>query len=48
MTLGGALVTDTARRILLGAPVPSGRYYTDLEKLVGAVDRERVPAGAAR
>ncbi|MGW3521046.1 ThiF family adenylyltransferase [Streptomyces hydrogenans] len=46
--LGGALVTDTARRILLGAPVPSGRYCVDLEELVGAVDHERVPAGAAR
>ena len=34
--LGGALVTDTARRILLGAPVPSGRYYVDLEALIGA------------
>lgn len=29
--LGGALVTDTARRILLGHDVPSGRYYVDLE-----------------
>lgn len=48
VTLGGALVTDTARRILLGAPVPSGRYYTDLEELVGAVAPERIPAGAAR
>ncbi|MFI7006455.1 ThiF family adenylyltransferase [Streptomyces sp. NPDC050145] len=48
VTLGGALVTDAARRILLGAPVPSGRYYADLEELVGAVDHERVPAGAAR
>ncbi len=34
--LGAALVTDTARRILLGAPVPSGRYYTDLEALIAA------------
>ncbi|MFF4898622.1 ThiF family adenylyltransferase [Streptomyces sp. NPDC001068] len=34
--LGGALVTDTARRILLGRPVPSGRYYVDLEALVPA------------
>jgi hypothetical protein len=32
--LGGALVTDTARRILLGHPVASGRYYTDLQELI--------------
>ena len=32
--LGGALVTDTARRILLGHPVASGRYYTDLRELI--------------
>ena len=32
--LGGALVTDTARRILLGHPVASGRYYTDLQALI--------------
>ncbi|MFC9729928.1 ThiF family adenylyltransferase [Streptomyces roseolus] len=47
VTLGGALVTDTARRILLGAPVASGRYYTDLEEIIGAVEAERVPVGAA-
>ncbi|MBK3640944.1 ThiF family adenylyltransferase [Streptomyces sp. MBT33] len=34
--LGAALVTDTARRILLGVPVPSGRYYADLEALIAA------------
>ncbi|WP_066361909.1 hypothetical protein [Herbidospora mongoliensis] len=33
--LGGALVTDTARRILTGREIRSGRYYTDLERLVG-------------
>lgn len=33
--LGGAIVTDAARRILLGRPMPSGRYYVDLEQLVG-------------
>ncbi|WP_395358054.1 ThiF family adenylyltransferase [Streptomyces sp. YH02] len=46
--LGGALVTDTARRILLGEPVASGRYYVDLEELIGTIDAELVPAGAAR
>ncbi|MFJ4675858.1 ThiF family adenylyltransferase [Kitasatospora sp. NPDC088783] len=39
--LGAALVTDTARRILLGHPVPSGRSYVDLEALIPAD-----PAGA--
>ncbi|MFB7784817.1 ThiF family adenylyltransferase [Streptomyces vinaceus] len=34
--LGAALVTDTARRILLGEPVPSGRHYVDLDALVPA------------
>ncbi|WP_394622178.1 ThiF family adenylyltransferase [Lentzea sp. JNUCC 0626] len=33
--LGGALVTDAARRVLLGKPLPSGRYYVDLETIVG-------------
>lgn len=32
--LGGALVTDTARRILLGHPIASGRYYADLHELI--------------
>ncbi|MDR6974386.1 hypothetical protein J2X68_001064 [Streptomyces sp. 3330] len=34
--LGSALVTDAARRILLDRPVASGRYYVDLEELIGA------------
>ena len=34
--LGAALVTDTARRILLDHPVPSGRYYVDLQQLIPA------------
>ncbi|GAA4030707.1 hypothetical protein GCM10022247_64740 [Allokutzneria multivorans] len=34
VVLGGALVTDTARRILLGHPVPSGRYYVDPEAII--------------
>ncbi|MDX3657318.1 ThiF family adenylyltransferase [Streptomyces sp. ID05-26A] len=33
--LGGAIVTDAARRILLGKHQPSGRYYVDIERLVG-------------
>lgn len=35
VNLGGALMADTARRILLNAPVASGRYYVDLEELIG-------------
>jgi len=34
--LGGAMVTDTARRILLGRPVASGRFYVDLDRIIGA------------
>ncbi|MFR9794559.1 ThiF family adenylyltransferase [Streptomyces sp. MS06] len=44
IALGAALVTDTARRVLLGAPVPSGRYYVDLEDLIAA--EQAVAAGA--
>ncbi|MFJ2753556.1 ThiF family adenylyltransferase [Streptomyces sp. NPDC087297] len=33
VALGGALTADAARRILLGQPRPSGRFYTDLETL---------------
>ncbi|WP_411103821.1 ThiF family adenylyltransferase [Streptomyces sp. cmx-4-9] len=42
--LGAALVTDTARRILLGEPVPSGRHYLDLDRLVPG----RAPAPAPK
>jgi ThiF family len=34
VTLGGAVITDTARRILLGHLQCSGRFYIDLEALV--------------
>lgn len=34
VALGAALVTDTARRILLGEHTESGRYYVDLAALV--------------
>ncbi|MFE2145144.1 ThiF family adenylyltransferase [Streptomyces sp. NPDC059456] len=48
--LGGALVADTARRLLLGQPVPSGRTYVDLEELVPAAagPAEVHAAGAVR
>ncbi|WP_297626790.1 ThiF family adenylyltransferase [Nocardia sp.] len=34
VALGGALVTSAARRILLGAPCESGRFYIDLDTLI--------------
>jgi nitroreductase len=34
VTLGGAVTTDVARRILLGTFTDSGRFYVDLEALV--------------
>ncbi|SMO81351.1 ThiF family adenylyltransferase [Solitalea koreensis] len=34
VVLGGAMVTDTCRRILLGSLETSGRYYVDFEKLI--------------
>ncbi|WP_343242909.1 ThiF family adenylyltransferase [Streptomyces sp. SID12501] len=36
VALGGALTAEAARRILLGRPRPSGRFYTDLELLTSA------------
>lgn len=41
VTLGGALTTDVCRRILLDQYHESGRYYVDLEELVG--DRDAKP-----
>lgn len=38
VTLGGALTTDVCRRILLDQYHESGRYYVDLEELVGDRD----------
>ncbi|ATL49775.1 hypothetical protein COR50_08150 [Chitinophaga caeni] len=34
VVLGGAMVADTCRRILLGQLQSSGRYYVDFEKLI--------------
>jgi molybdopterin/thiamine biosynthesis adenylyltransferase/nitroreductase len=48
VALGGALVADAARRLLLGEPVGSGRYYVDPATLVatGAGDHhEPLSAG---
>ncbi|WP_405867816.1 ThiF family adenylyltransferase [Streptomyces sp. NBC_01515] len=36
VALGGALTAEAGRRILLGQPRPSGRFYTDLEVLTAA------------
>ncbi|MFX0581282.1 Rv1355c family protein [Nocardia nepalensis] len=36
VALGGAIVADAARRMLLGEPVGSGRYYVDPSDLVHA------------
>jgi len=35
VTLGGGVVTDVCRRILLNQFTDSGRYYVDLEELIG-------------
>ncbi len=35
VNLGGAMMAETARRILLGHDVRSGRFYVDLEELIG-------------
>lgn len=47
VTLGGAIVTDVARRLLLGAPVISGRFLVDLDA-VGRSEADPGPGDAAR
>ncbi|MEO6284211.1 MAG: Rv1355c family protein [Dyadobacter sp.] len=45
VTLGAGVVTDVCRRLLLNQYHESGRYYIDLEELVGnKTPREQVPA----
>ncbi|HYM01649.1 MAG TPA: ThiF family adenylyltransferase [Stellaceae bacterium] len=39
VALGGALVTDAARRVLLGEPIRSGRYYVDVEEIIAGENR---------
>lgn len=46
VALGGALVTDAARRLLLGHLTTSGRFYVDLERLVA--DGAQSPLGQAQ
>ncbi|MGW6425214.1 ThiF family adenylyltransferase [Nocardia sp. NPDC055053] len=41
--LGGAVVADTARRILLGELIPSGRTYIDLDELIPATGLRIAP-----
>lgn len=40
--LGGGTVTDTARRLLLGESLKSGRYYIDLMTLIHSSDQSNV------
>ncbi|MCE7065286.1 ThiF family adenylyltransferase [Dyadobacter sp. CY326] len=35
VALGGAITADTCRKILLGVNVKSGRYYVDIDRIVG-------------
>ncbi len=44
--LGAALIADTARRILLGEPLASGRHTVDLHALVPAAETGAHPMGA--
>jgi molybdopterin/thiamine biosynthesis adenylyltransferase/nitroreductase len=43
VTLGGGVVTDVCRRLLLKQFNESGRYYVDLEEIIG--NKEPKPAG---
>ncbi|MRH86448.1 ubiquitin activation protein [Nocardia sp. SYP-A9097] len=47
VALGGALVTEAARRILLGEDCESGRFYVDLAELI-APDRNTAAFAATR
>ncbi len=40
VVLGGALAADAVRRIVLGQMNASGRWYVDLEELIGGTKRE--------
>lgn len=44
---GGAAAADTARRLALGEPVRSGRYYVDLEQIISGPEAPRGPEAAA-
>jgi molybdopterin/thiamine biosynthesis adenylyltransferase/nitroreductase len=42
--LGGAVVTEAVRRLLLGNRAPSGRYYVDLERILSSPEPVSTPA----
>lgn len=48
VALGGALVADAARRILLGLACESGRFYVDLAELIAPEHNTAMPAGVIR
>jgi len=45
VALGGAVITDTARRLLLGTFRESGRFFVDLEELVSRDRAMEAPEG---
>jgi molybdopterin/thiamine biosynthesis adenylyltransferase len=47
VTMGGGITADVSRRILLDQFTDSGRYYVDVEELIGNKPAEKKPAGAA-
>ncbi|MFI6998914.1 ThiF family adenylyltransferase [Nocardia sp. NPDC050175] len=47
VALGGALVAEAARRILLGVPCESGRFYIDLEALIAPEHNTVTPRESA-
>lgn len=47
VALGGAMVADACRRILLRAPCESGRFYVDFDELL-APDHNTAPAASER
>ncbi|WP_280424402.1 ThiF family adenylyltransferase [Nocardia carnea] len=48
VALGGALVADAARRILLGLACESGRFYVDLAELIAPEHNTAVLAGTTQ
>ncbi|KAL2068522.1 hypothetical protein VTL71DRAFT_14859 [Oculimacula yallundae] len=44
ISLGAGVASDTARRLLLGEAIPSGRFYVDLTKLVSAEASAALPS----
>ena len=42
VTMGGGITTDVARRLLLGQFSSSGRYYVDIEELIGDTSNNEI------